>query len=327
MEYDDFLDSYERAPPSDTSSEEVVVIDDDDEMHQDNAVDEIIDLMSEPMLEVNVPSSPLMEKAFFEEFESPKSTVRTYHLPSTRHVKMHSETDLVRGNGLGISTQAKSVPNLVVDDFMPPSANVLSSAGSDTSIPYLTPPNSNYVSPYKSIIDKAAREQESAQMLFKNLQSNVVVDVPKDHLTVMDPSLAVPQEGEQRLARKLFDDTPMKVDQFHLPPPPSVPPPASLLKAKQRQTIHENPSKKRLESLGIFDIAPKPRSSVHIPTRDTSKVDLKSFVTPAHQKAQKVKNIDQITGPQLVSTSSTVRIIPIADILADLRASGRLKDD
>ncbi|KAK5667998.1 hypothetical protein BDV3_000212 [Batrachochytrium dendrobatidis] len=85
-------------------------------------------------------------------------------------------------------------------------------------------------------------------------------------------------------------------------------------------------SAQRLASLGIFDLEPKARRDVMPNPSDYSKLDLTSFETPNHVRAQRVAHVGNITGPQLVSTSSRMRTIPIESIRRDLMASGKWDD-
>ncbi|KAI8926100.1 hypothetical protein BC831DRAFT_458038, partial [Entophlyctis helioformis] len=87
-------------------------------------------------------------------------------------------------------------------------------------------------------------------------------------------------------------------------------------------------STQRLASLGIFELEPKARKEVmRDPRIEISKIDLQSFETPNHRPADKVGFVSNITGPQLLSTSSRMRTIPIDVIRRDLIASGRWTGD
>jgi hypothetical protein len=94
-------------------------------------------------------------------------------------------------------------------------------------------------------------------------------------------------------------------------------PPAIFSASESDQEV-----KKRLQSLGIFDIEPTPSPNS---ARPASPHDVLSFSTPAHRRASKLSWVQDIGAPVLVSSSNGIKTIPIAVLLADLEKAKKLQ--
>jgi hypothetical protein len=145
------------------------------------------------------------------------------------------------------------------------------------------------------------------------------------------------KKREQLQAQQIFRDL---NNEFSLPPPPNSPPKANLSKRLSMDLVSRSPKvgkqedrasfivtehearEERLKSLGIFELFPKSTKKSHLQT------PLNSFKTPAHHRPIKyVEDIWDITNPVLVSTSSQMYTVPISEIIKDLKAAGRYREE
>ncbi|KAJ3325686.1 hypothetical protein HDV06_003456 [Boothiomyces sp. JEL0866] len=126
------------------------------------------------------------------------------------------------------------------------------------------------------------------------------------------------QMNSQRNPSPMINQSPM-----HQMNQPQYPPRSNMQAERSLEDISRN---ERLASLGIFDVNPK--ASRKLTPNQVAQLPLQSFATPYHEKPQYVvSDIDQITAPRLVSTSSRVQTVPISEIKKDLIAAGRLVED
>ncbi|KAJ3092105.1 hypothetical protein HK102_010671 [Quaeritorhiza haematococci] len=119
------------------------------------------------------------------------------------------------------------------------------------------------------------------------------------------------------------------------PPPKEQEPPSPQLSIKSAAEPQRGISSEELKArrratllpLGALDPegpAPSPRPPLAGRVYGDP-TNLKSFVTPEHLRYDRWKApVNIITGPQLTSTSSKMKTIPIADLLKDLEAKGKL---
>ncbi|KAJ3305556.1 hypothetical protein HDV03_001422 [Kappamyces sp. JEL0829] len=232
--------------------------------------------------------------------------------------------------------RAKIEINELVNPFIPESITQLraSTLLPSSMIPDLPTVKTNTNSPYQKIIADAARKQQEAQNLFRNLASPVPPEMARQPSGQATPALQVPKRGismphspsSTRLGA--VDHSVSELDYGTHSQRADSPgigghsqrsnsPGPFLEEAMARQ--------ERLASLGIFDVNPKARTSSR---PDPARVPLKSFSTPQHHKPQQLsKDIEEISAPQLVSTSSRMQTVPLKEILRDLKAAGRLVDE
>jgi hypothetical protein len=184
-----------------------------------------------------------------------------------------------------------------------------------------------YTNPEVNIVRDNEQKQERAQSIFK--QMSVTNDDffdpinPDNHESNNGTKETLPAAHEMdkgdlipsvRWSTLVSDNYALK-----LPAPPSSSP--------EMTNIKRDGTLKRLESLGIFELSPTPKLHSRSSKREVYEKSVANFSTPSHQKAEKVSKIKEITGPQLVSTSSRVETVPLADILSDMRAAGKFKED
>ena len=199
-------------------------------------------------------------------------------------------------------------PSQANNPFIPTGASKKRSSFTPESMMPDLPEGPIRPSPYQKMIQDAAKKQKEAQMLFRSMSA-------ASPISPVSPSLAIPKRGNSLLSptdKSPFADLILRR-------------PISPLQ-RNRSPVYDEVSarQERLASLGIFDVIPKSKP----PPQEVRRASLKSFSTPLHQKPIMLeKDIREITGPQLISTSSKMQTVPISEILKDLKASGRLVED
>ncbi|KAJ3114387.1 hypothetical protein HDU96_002143 [Phlyctochytrium bullatum] len=120
------------------------------------------------------------------------------------------------------------------------------------------------------------------------------------------------------------------------PPPQSPQPMGGPQRTPTNKHLHaaattDDPSSHRLSVMGVLELDPRPspralelqRLRAHNAMSDPTMVS--SFVTPDHVRPQRLNHaIRDITVPTLVSTSSNLRTIPVAELQRKMRERGKL---
>ncbi|KAJ3269452.1 hypothetical protein HDV01_001408 [Terramyces sp. JEL0728] len=125
----------------------------------------------------------------------------------------------------------------------------------------------------------------------------------------------------QRMDPRQINQSPMNPFPVNGMSQPQYPP-----RMQSERSIEDISRNERLASLGIFNVNPK--ASRKLTPNQVAQLPIQSFATPYHEKPQFIgSDIERITAPRLVSTSSRIQTVPISEIKKDLIAAGRLVED
>ncbi|KAH6577777.1 hypothetical protein BASA62_000758 [Batrachochytrium salamandrivorans] len=279
---------------------------------------------------------PLPEsKGFLEAGQSTRDAYREVIQAKVRE-QAQARAATVAGNSSGLSSADSRLSNHPGVLSLTPQeeqqsfdyASILAAAEAKAALnqPMTLDADGNYVAAnWKSIIPTAVVDHLTAR------QSLLVLHIPPPPFSQPPPHLLAQQAK--------FTPAPFVPQRTHRsetlhPRRSSLQSNASIIPSNSPQqqrppTVKEqqSQSKQRLAALGVFDLEPKARREMIPNPNELSKFNLTSFETPHHVRAQRVGHVGNITGPQLVSTSSRMRTIPIDDIRRDLMASGKWNDD
>jgi hypothetical protein len=253
--------------------------------------------------EYEVPNVEEAAVVVAEELSKSHASSDTYSMPSHVGIYLPSFEQLALGDRTDTSSvetvswmpEAKDLRDeaLSVNSFIyEPEASAVEPSFKESRLPAIETRNLN-----------ALQSPLSAMSISPHVSSSTVFSKPR---TLQSDMLRMPTSPNSAY------DFPSS-EQEHV----KLTPPAIFSASESDQEV-----KKRLQSLGIFDIEPTPSPNS---ARPASPHDVLSFSTPAHRRASKLSWVQDIGAPVLVSSSNGIKTIPIAVLLADLEKAKKLQ--